>query len=198
MLITSIENVDNKKYRLYIDCEYTGIIYKSDIKRYKLIEGELISKEVFDNLIEDTLFRRAKQKALCILERGDNTQKQLYDKLKKTGYSINIIDRTIEYVKSFNYIDDKRFAKNFIRNKISSKSKKQIIFELTQKGIDKEVINILLEQEFDNDEEIAIKKAILKKTSNIDILTYEEKQKIASYLYRKGFNSYNIKKYLNI
>ena len=44
---------------------------------------------------------KAKKRALYLLTDMDRTEKELRDKLKKTGYSDDTIARTIEYVRSF-------------------------------------------------------------------------------------------------
>ena len=44
---------------------------------------------------------RAKKRALYLLTDQDRTEKQLREKLEKTGYSGQVIEETIEYVRSF-------------------------------------------------------------------------------------------------
>lgn len=196
MIISRIEQIDKKKYKIYIDQEYAFLLYSSDIKKNKLEVGEEISQQLYEEIIEDTVFRRAKQKALAILKFMDRTEKELELKLRQADYTDDIINRTIAYVKDYKYIDDERYTSYYIRSKKDLKSKRQIEMELYRKGIDKSMIDRVLEEEFDGDES-AIKKAIAKKTSNIEELTYEEKQKIAASLYRKGFRSEDIRKYLS-
>lgn len=66
---------------------------------------------------------------------------------------------------------------------------------LIQKGISKDLIEEIYEEEIEPDD-TAIIRAIQKKTKDVDALSYEEKQKIAASLYRKGFASDEIRKYL--
>lgn len=195
MLITKLEYIDKKKVKVYIDDEYNFLLYTTDIKKNKMIEGKELSFEVYQDIIENTVFRRAKQKAIAILKYMDRTEYELRNKLKQANYTEEIINRTIEYVISYKYIDDERFAKYYIRTKKSTKSKRQITMELKNKGISKYIIETAF-AEFDNDDS-AIIKAIRKKTANIDLMSKEEKQKLAASLYRKGFESEDIKKYIN-
>ena len=53
---------------------------------------------------------RAKRRALYILADSDRTEKQLYDKLKKTGYSEEAIAGAMDYVRGFGYLDDMKYA----------------------------------------------------------------------------------------
>ena len=134
---------------------------------------------------------------MAILKYMDRTEQELRQKLKQAEYTESITESAIEYVKMFHYLDDKRFAANYIRYKKDTKSKRQLQTELMQKGIRKEFIEQAFEEEYD-DEDLAIQKAIAKKTMDIDSLSQEEKKKLASSLYRKGFKMDKIQKYIKI
>lgn len=195
MVITKLEFGEKNKVRVFIQEEFAFLLYTSDIKKYHLKENEHIEQEKYEFIIKETVFRRAKQKAIAILNRMDKTEYELRQKLHQSEYTDNIIEATIEYIKSYHYIDDRRYAENYIRYKGMKKSKKQIEMELYQKGISKDIIAEVLEQGMDDTE--AIKRAIQKKTKDASKLSWKERQAIAAYLYRKGFCSEDIKKHLN-
>lgn len=197
MIVTKLEGLGKGKIKVYIDGEFHFLLYRKDIQIYKLQENEQISEKVYKEIIEDTVLRRAKQKAMAILKYMDRTEQELRQKLKQADYTETIIESAIEYVKKFHYLDDERFAMNYIRFKKNTKSKRQLQTELSQKGIRKEYIDLAFEEEYD-DEELAIQKAVAKKTLDIDSLSQEEKMKLASSLYRKGFKMDLIQKYTKI
>lgn len=186
MIITRLEPIDQKRYKVFIDYEYCFMLYNTDIRRYKIAEDGEISVETYDGIIKDTVYRRAKQKAIAILKYMDRTELELRNKLKQAYYSDEIVERTIEFVMSYHYIDDARFTTNYITSKKATKSKKQIQVELYRKGIDKTLMEQYLDNELENDD-IAIQKAIRKKTQTPKELTLEEKQKLIASLCRKGF-----------
>lgn len=186
MTITRLESIDLKRYKVYIDYEYSFMLYKTDIKKYHIEEEKDISNDVYQEIIEDTVYRRAKKKALDILKYMDRTEAELCSKLKQAYYTDDIISRTVEYVKSYHYIDDERYLMNYIQLKKATKSRKQIQAELYRKGIDKHLVGKYFESELDNDD-IALKKAIGKKAVHPENLSYEEKQKLIGSLCRKGF-----------
>ncbi len=197
MIVTKLEELTKGKVKVYIDGEYHFLLYRKDINTYKLQENEMIQEKVYEEIIQDTVLRRAKQKAMAILKYMDRTEQELRQKLKQAEYTESITESAIEYVKMFHYLDDKRFAANYIRYKKDTKSKRQLQTELMQKGIRKEFIEQAFEEEYD-DEDLAIQKAIAKKTMDIDSLSQEEKKKLASSLYRKGFKMDKIQKYIKI
>lgn len=197
MIVSKLEELTKGKVKVYIDGEYHFLLYRKDINTYKLQENEPVSEKVYEEIIQDTVLRRAKQKAMAILKYMDRTEQELKQKLKQADYTECIIESAMEYVKMFHYLDDERFAANYIRYKKNSKSKRQLQTELMQKGIRKEYIDKAFDEEYVG-EDSAIQKAITKKTLDIDSLTPEEKMKLASSLYRKGFKMDQIKKYIRI
>ena len=149
---------------------------------------------------------QGKKRALRLLERKDYTRKELLDKLRKDGYSEELVDKIIEYIDSYHYLDDTRVAGNYIRGRMEHKSKKEIEYMLKQKGISEEEIDLAMSENYKNEdgipqEEIAIRRFLQKlhiDDEAIFELSYEEKQKIAAKLYRKGFALEKIRKSLQM
>ena len=200
MTITDIKDIKlgraKKKtaYRIYVDYEYVFLLYRQDIKEYQIEINKAITSELYDRIIEETVYRRAKQKAMAILIHMDKTEKELYTKLKEAYYTDIVIEKTIEYLKGYNYIDDERYASNYIRIRKNTMSKYSLRTKLIQKGINKDLLEEIIAIEYDVDtndtdpEILAINKAILKKHKDIVILSFDEKQKLMASLYRKGFD----------
>lgn len=196
MIVTKLEELGKGKVKVYIDEEYHFILYQKDLRIYGIKENEIISDAVYNDIIKNTVLRRAKQKALAILKVMDRTEKELILKLKQADYTDEIISAVIEYMKSYHYIDDAKYAANYIYCKKNSKSRRQLQTDLMQKGIEKEQMEEAFLQEYD-DEETAIKKAIYKKNKDIETMTKEDKLKLSAYLYRKGFSMDIIRKYVD-
>jgi len=195
MIITQLEELEKGKVKVYIDEEYHFLLYKKDIKVHHLEENEVISDIIYEDIVVNTVLRRAKQKAIAILKFMNRTEQELIIKLRQADYTDSIITNVIDYVKSYHYIDDARYAVDFIRSKKDSKSKRQLQTELMQKGISKEHLEQAFYEEY-IDEDIAVQKAIAKKNKNLENMTKEEKLKLSSYLYRKGYQLDLIKKYI--
>lgn len=138
---------------------------------------------------------RAREKAMTLLSYNDRTEWELMDKLSCAGFSEEAVNGAIEYVKSFHYIDDERYAVRFVDIYHKSRSKKRLWQDLTKKHVPEEYISIALESIEDGDSE-AINKEIQKilKGRDLEGLSYEERQKMAAKLYRKGFSVSDIRK----
>ena len=203
MIITKLEVEGKQKINVYIDEGFAFWLYKKEVALHGLKESDIISPTKLEDIIENTVFYRCKLKAMQLLQHMDRTEKELKDRLTREVYSSEIVDRTMEYVKSFHYIDDVRYAVSYIRLKRTTKSKRQISMWLNGKGIYEETIQQAYAElneseegmeEFEDPEIGAIRRIVSKKCSDPSTLTKEEKLKISASLYRKGFSSENIRK----
>ena len=140
---------------------------------------------------------KAKKRALYLLTDMGRTEKELCDKLKKTGYSEDTIARTIEYVRSFGYIDDRRYAEKFIDFAKGKKSRVRIVYDLAQKGVPRVIIDEVFESAEEWDERDLIRTLVEKKLRNMDKADPATYTKVASYLARKGFSGPDIVDVLN-
>jgi regulatory protein len=202
MVVTQLEEIGQSKVNVYIDGDYAFLLYQKDIEKFGLIEGCEIASKIYEEIIEDTVFRRAKQKALAIPKFMDRTEQELRIKLTDAGYPENIVNRTISYIYEYGYLNDERYTITYVRSRMNTKSKLVIKTELLHKGIAKELVDRILQEEYENHEEneepedaelIAIRKAVAKKTKALDTLSSEDKQKLIASLYRKGFDIGKIK-----
>lgn len=198
MIITKLEKADKSKVRVYIDEEFALILTEKELEKLVLEEGQSILPEQYEKMIETLIYPKAIEKALSILKFMDRCEQELRFKLSREEYSEDIIDRVIKYVIHYGYLNDERFAAAFVKSRKNKKSKLMIKNELQQKGISKDIIQTVLEAEYDTEdtedaEIIAIRKAISKKTRDPQSLSVEEKQKLIASLYRKGFDLSKIK-----
>ena len=141
---------------------------------------------------EDWSLTNCKERAIYIITNYNKTEKQLRDKLKQSKkYSDEIIDETIKFLKKHNFINDENFARRFIELHKNSYSIKVLRQKLTQKGIKREILDTVFDEEIEFDEDTLIKKLLLKKCPNDfdieSIMDPKEKQKLLAYLFRKGF-----------
>ncbi len=135
---------------------------------------------------------RAKKRALHLLERMDRTEHQLREKLRASEYPEEVIEEAIEYVKGFHYLDDKRYAEIFTRYKKEGLSRQQIKQKLMQKGVSRDIIENAIEEEYDMDESVHIRKLLEKKHFTYADSDEGEFRRVYNYLLRRGFRSNDI------
>ena len=192
MTITEIKPKNKSKCIICIDEKVAFVLYKGDLNRYHLNPGEEVDSKEYEEIMTEVLPKRALDRSYKLLMSRDYTVKQLKDKLIGDGYPMQIIDDTVEKLKNEKYLDDERFAENYIFWKSKTKSRKRMIMDLKQRGIEfdasSNVYDELLEKNDIDNEETIILAFLAKKGFQPDSATYEEKQKMTQTLLRKGFS----------
>ena len=143
-------------------------------------------------MIKEVIGKRAKKRAMHLLEKMERTEKQLRDKLLDNEYPESCIDMAIAYVKSYHYLDDERYACNYVRFAQEKKSRQRIKQDLMQKGIGRDLIEYALEEEFESDETQKIQELLEKKHFHYGDTDQKEFQRIYNFLLRRGFRSSDI------
>lgn len=191
MTITEITAITKSRYKVALEDGFTFVLYKGELRRFRLEQGREIPDEAYRSIIDEILPKRARLRCMNLLKSKDYTHKQLEDKLRQGGYPQEIIDDAVAYVESYGYVDDRRYVKDFISYNIQTKSRSRIENDLMRKGIRRELIfqsfEELEEDGVSIDEEGLIHKLLFKKKYNAKTADINEKQKMYAFLYRKGF-----------
>lgn len=199
-IITGITAFPRGRYKIDIDGQFRFVLYGGELRTYHMKEGEHISDESLKEILSEVLPKRAKLRSMNLLKSREYTEYQIREKLRQGLYPEEVIDEAVEYVKSYHYIDDRRYAKDYIVYYSESRSRGRIEQDLRQKGIGKELIHKVYEEDLceENlpDEIPLMEKWLEKRKYDRENADYQEKQKMGAFLYRKGFSLDNIEKIL--
>ena len=199
MTVTKIELVTKTRYKVYVDGQFAFVLYKGELSRYHIAEDSELEEDIYQNLRKEIVLKRAKLRAMHLLNDMGRTESQLRTKLLRNDYPSDIVEEAIAYVKSFGYINDAEYARNFIENRKEKKSKKEIYAALCQKGLPKDLIETALEERYADDDSIAAIEAIVrKKKFDPKSTDYREMQKMMGYLVRKGFRYDDIRQVIQV
>lgn len=136
--------------------------------------------------------KRAKHRALYLLERCDRTEQELRMKLSR-NYEAEIVDEAIRYVKEYDYINDKRYAVNYLKSRGQVKSRRQIEQELLyKKGISRDILEEACQEVKPQDECLMIRRWMEKKHICPGTATQDEMRRFYLFLMRRGFQSEDI------
>ena len=134
MIVTEIEPYTKTKFKVYLDGKFAFVLYKGELSRYGIRRDEVITDGTVEKIETEVILKRAKLRAMHLLEDMDRTEAALREKLRQGCYTQEMIDRAVDYVKSFGYLDDARYAENFVRSRQGAKSRKEIRAALMQKA----------------------------------------------------------------
>ena len=200
LIVTSIKELTKKRRLVYINYEPAFALYAAELRKFGIKDGESVRKEAYDSLIDDVLSKRATIRAMALLKNKDYTRKGLEDKLRDGYYPDMCIDYALEYVTRFGYINDERFAENYVNFKAGNKPRRQIELKLKQKGVDADIISRVCDEFYEDNSDIELEQAkafVEKKHIDIENADYKELQKVKAALYRKGFSMDIINKTLD-
>lgn len=206
-IITKIEGQKRNKDRanIYIDNEYAfslscELVYKEGLKVNEKIDIEKIKV-----IAKKDNYLKCKNTALRIVEKTFKSEKELKDKLILKGYDSEAIDKTISFLKEYNFLSDNNYAKMYVKDKSRVQGKNKIKFDLIKKGIndniiEEEISNIDREDEREGAYNLAVKKynTIAKREND----KFKLSQKLYRFLLSKGYDydtvSYAVKKVTSI
>jgi len=197
MLITKIEVQKKRKdrYNIFIDGVFRFGLDEGVVARLGLYEKKEIDEEEIEQIEKEEVVAKAFNAAVNFLKNRERSRKEIKDKLKTKDYSENVIEKVLEKLERLDIVNDKRFAEMFVRDrmKLKPKGKKVLSLELAQKGIDKNIIEEVLQDLLGGDSELELAKRVLGKVEKkyAGLEGREKKDKIIKYLLSKGF-AYNI------
>ena len=191
--ITSIEPQKRKgRFNVFLDGEFAFGADKETIYDFGLRKNDDISEDKIMEIREYDELNFGKKIAFSFLNYKPRTEKEIRKKLKEKKISDASTEKVIKILKDLKYIDDSKYAKTFLEEKLANnpKGKRVIAMKLAEKGIAREVINSVIESEYNEDTETKKAKELLAKylkkvraKSEMD-----KKQKCYRYLLSRGFD----------
>lgn len=198
MKVTQIVELSKTRSKVYIEQEFAFVLYKGELRLYHVREGEELSEEDYNRILAEVLPKRAKLRAMNLLMKREYTKEELRRKLKQGYYPEQIIEEALDYVESYRYIDDLRYAVSYITYHEKDKSCRQIDQHLMQKGISKDTQEKAW-QEWEEkggrqDEQAMIEKLLQKRHYEQETADTKERQRTYAFLLRKGFSGEAVRK----
>ncbi|MBU3128137.1 recombination regulator RecX [Clostridium tagluense] len=192
-IITKIEIQKKNKDRvnIYMNDEFAFACDAALVYIHNITKGATIEKEGLQDIIDEDNYIKGKNCALHFLERSFKSAKQVVDKLTIKEFDIKTIDRVMEFLKQYDFVDDKRFVDLFIKEKIKSTGKNKIKFTLLKKSLPKELIKEALNK-ITSEEQLQV--ALLLGERRMATLAKSEKnalklyKKTWDYLVRNGYD----------
>ncbi|MDD5129594.1 MAG: regulatory protein RecX [Candidatus Omnitrophica bacterium] len=134
---------------------------------------------------------KARAYAFLLLKFRLRSENELRTRLKQKGFSAQLAEATVNFLKDKEFIDDRVFAKAWVSSRLKRPlGLKKIRQELAQKGLSKEIIQEALEQVNEDYPESQIVSQLAKqrfsKLKNIDPL--KARARVYGYLMRRGFS----------
>ena len=190
MMVTSILPVDKRKSKVFLEEGFAFVLYRGEVERFGIEEGKELEADVYQRILTEVLLGRAKERALYLLKSSGKTEAWMKKKLQEAGYPEEAVDYAMNFLKEYGFINDRAYAESYVRSYGNRKSRRQLVYELSQKGVSQEEISEAFSQNQVDDVENA-RQLLRKRLKGNTGISYEEKGRLSAFLGRKGY-SYDV------
>ncbi len=182
-------------YFTYIDEQYAGPLYAGDVRKLGLPLEGVVREEGLAS-IQSLIYKRAFNKACSLLSVTELCAADIRFKLKLRDYPSSVIDAVIQELYDCRFLDDRRYAEQFIRCYAHKKSKALILRELSSKEISVLGLEELADEVYEEEglqEDAVIRNLLQNRFSGYDLKDEKIQRKIYSFMQRRGFSPNQIK-----
>lgn len=188
MIVKEIEYSDKYNLcRINISGEIFYISYDL-FNDLKICKDDEIDFDTYKIILDENSYNRAKNYTLSRISYANKTTFEVRKILKDKGYDSDVIDRVIDFLVSYQLIDDSEFVRAYISDKssISGWPKNKIKYKLRLKGIP----DYMIEDNIDIiDDDVEYEKAMyFAKLKARDDFSFQNKNKVYRHLASKGFD----------
>lgn len=185
-----VQKNNKNRVNIFIDGEFFLGCYIDLVYRLGLNQGMDIDAEKIKEIIAEQEYEDCKQTAFNSITRAEKSEKNMRKKLSEK-YGQDAVDRVIDLLKEYSFIDDERFARrivindqNFKRNGINKIKQNLYVKGIDRREIEESLSLIDEEKELENAVYLAEKKLNKIKSTDKKII----KNKLYQHLLYKGFN----------
>ena len=143
MELTAAEPRRKNLTQLYLDGEPGPKVDTEVFLLSRLKPGDELTQEELSQLLEQSDARRAREKALYLLEHRSHSKRELTEKIARTAASQEAPQAAADRLEEMGLLDDRAFAENYARELFVRKrfGPLRVRQELSRKGIDRELID---------------------------------------------------------
>lgn len=172
-------------------------IHSEIIRKYNVAKGMELSEEAADRLIYENDLRRARERALYLMESRDHSYRELFDKLEK-NYSEDICFEVCNRLAEIGVINDRRYAEKLCRQlfEVKKLGRYRVRQEMRLKGLGPEIIEEAMENFSEEDEPFERLEKLVEQKYERYLTDRKGVEKVKNALARKGYSFGEIKEVL--
>ncbi len=138
MIVTGLEKMEgSSRWKVEVDGEYWNILDAEIIVRFRLKKGAAVTEELLRKALDAAEYRRARERALYLLDRKDYSSWELEQKLAR-NVSPETARKVVERLQELSLLNDEEYARKLARHYILQKHQgpRRAVLELRKRGID--------------------------------------------------------------
>ncbi len=147
MKITDIVPARKKLSKIYIDGEFALKLDTEAVLASRYTVGSEISDDELKELIDSSNEKRAKERALWLISYRDHSRKELEEKVGRAA-DAESARKAVDRMEELGLVNDEKYARRLADELINVRhfSKRGARYKLTEKGIDRELADEILEE----------------------------------------------------
>lgn len=182
------------RYNVYVDGKYSLSLDEVQLISEKIKVGLEIDENQLTILQNESQFGKNYTRALELISRRPRSLREMSDYARRKKWEEDMKEKVLTRLTEKGYIDDRKFAQFWLNSRVGSKkpiSKRKLTAELLQKGVEKNIIDSVL-QHYSEEEEYSALLLLVEKKKN----KYSDTKKFTAFLVSKGYGFDMVKKAL--
>lgn len=175
-------------FKVTFDNGRTEFIDVDVVAEYGIKSDMELDEEWFTQVVmKHSDYVRAKERALWYLDRSDYSERTLFEKLCRAGFSEKSCSEVMAFLREYGMVDDRRYAMRLSeRYSEANVSKREAYQKLIMKGIPSALAReVTAQTEFDEGAQI---RALIEKKYRNKLSDRASVEKVYAALIRKGFS----------
>ncbi|UCF64406.1 MAG: regulatory protein RecX [bacterium] len=181
-----------ERFIVTLDDEQEIILTPEIVLKYGIAPQREYSTETFLDILEEDALRQAKDQAMRYLSRRPHSRFELIRKMREKGFRMVIIQKALDELEKIDLVNDRDFARAFILNELRLRpvSRYLLTQKLNQRGIQKELYELLLDELQTEEQELELARMLADKflKSHSREKGQKLREKLLRFLQTKGFN----------
>ncbi len=191
--ITRIERQKKhaKRYSLFCNEQFIIGVSESTLLKFKLHSGCELDDDTIAAITTEESLTAVREQAGRYLSRRPHSIRELSIKLKQKNFPPAHIDRVLRQFRENGYLDDRQFGQMLITEEKRLRKSGPLVIKnkLFKKGLDRELIAQLLEENYSETEQLENACALAeKKLKHLNRSGRELQRKMSAFLQQKGYS----------
>ena len=178
------------KTRVFVDGEFWAELDSGFVAERGFYEGTALSHEELAEARVAGERPLAMSRALHSLAFRARSAHELRERLARAGYAGQTVSEILDRLGELGYLDDEEFARNAVRDKARKRyGPRRIYGELRQAGVDEEVAQEVVEEEFAGRSELEEARAAVRRRYNTGERSVAQARRVHGFLMRRGYSA---------
>jgi regulatory protein len=176
--------------KVFVDGEFWAELDSGFVAERGFYEGTALSHEELAEARVAGERPLAMSRALHSLAFRARSAHELRERLARARYAGQTVSEVLDRLGELGYLDDEEFARNAARDKARKRyGPRRIYGELRQAGVDEEVAQEVVEEEFAGRSELEEARAAVRRRYNTEERSVAQARRVHGFLMRRGYSA---------